>query len=144
MGYTNIAAVAGKGGLFNIVKPTRAGVILETIDDQKKKLVVGGNARVSVLSDISIYTVDAEGSVPVADIFKKIKDEFDDDPGVNSTSDDDELHAFLKHLVPDYDEERVYASDIKKLVSWYNILYKYETDLLSKGSEEEEEEKENK
>ncbi|MCX2742843.1 DUF5606 domain-containing protein [Mangrovivirga sp. M17] len=144
MGYTNIAAVAGKGGLFNIVKPTRAGVILETIDDQKKKLVVGGNARVSVLSDISIYTVDAEGSVPVADVFKKIKDEFDDDPGVNSTSDDDELHAFLKHLVPDYDEERVYASDIKKLVSWYNILYKYEKDLLSKGSEDGEEENENK
>ncbi|NMM48622.1 DUF5606 family protein [Marinigracilibium pacificum] len=137
MGYENIAAVAGKGGLFNIVKPTRAGVILETIDDSKKKLVVGGNARVSVLSDISIYTLDAEGSVPVADIFKKINEEFDNDPGVNSTSDDDELHAFLKHLVPDYDEERVYASDIKKLVSWYNILYKYEKDLLSKGSEEE-------
>ncbi|MEJ2003509.1 MAG: DUF5606 domain-containing protein, partial [Cyclobacteriaceae bacterium] len=118
MEYSDIASVAGKGGLFKVIKPTRTGVILESLDDKRKKLIANATQRISVLSDISIYTTDQEGSTPLPQILKTIHDEFGDDPGIDSTSDPEELKAFLKHILPDYDETRVYPSDIKTLVSW--------------------------
>lgn len=118
-----------------IVKPTRTGVILESMDEKKQKLVAGASHRVSVLSDISIYTNSQEGSVPLEDVFKKIHKEFNDDLGVTPTSDGDELKAFLKHVLPDYDESRVYTSDIKKIISWYNSLLTQAPELLKEEEE---------
>lgn len=120
--FSEIASVAGKGGLFRVVNPTRTGVILESMDEAKKKLVVGMNAKVSVLSDISIYTTDAEGSVPLEKVFEKIHAEFDGDTGLDKKSDADELKSFMQFILPNYDESRVYVSDIKKVVTWYNQL----------------------
>ncbi|WPP49413.1 DUF5606 family protein [Catalinimonas niigatensis] len=134
MDLKDIASISGKGGLFHIVKPTRSGVIVESLDEQKKKLVVGANHRVSVLKEVSIYTTDAEGSVPLEEVFKKIHEEFGDDPGVD-TSDAEELKAFTKHIIPEYDEERVYPSDMKKLVSWYSILLKNAPEVFEKKEE---------
>lgn len=138
MKYSDIASVTGKGGLFKVVKPTRSGVILESLDDSRKKLVASAAQRISVLSDISIYTTDQEGSRPLSEVMHTIYKEFDDDPGITSSSDGDELKAFLKHILPEYDEQRVYVSDIKKLVSWYNVLYKEHPDLLKQAGEEDE------
>ena len=120
--FSEIASVSGKGGLFRVVKPTRTGVILEAMDGTRKKLVVGMNAKVSVLSDISIYTTDADGSVPLEDIFKKMHTEFGADTGLDKNSDAEELKSFMEFILPNYDEERVYVSDIKKVVTWYNQL----------------------
>jgi len=136
MDLSEIAAIAGKGGLFHVLKPSRSGMIVETLDEQKKKMMVNMNHRVSVLKEVSIYTTDAEGAVPLEDVFQKIHEEFGDDPGVD-TSDDEELKAFLKHIVPEYDESRVYTSDMKKLVNWYNILLKYAPDVLEEGKSED-------
>ncbi|MCA6078004.1 DUF5606 domain-containing protein [Fulvivirga sedimenti] len=136
MEYSDIASVAGKGGLFKVIKPTRTGVILESLDDARKKLIANATQRISVLSDISIYTTDQEGSTPLPDIFKTIFDEFEDDPGIDSNSDTDELKAFLKHVLPEYDEQRVYPSDIKKLVSWYKILLKEAPELIKNGNQD--------
>ena len=130
MDLSKIASIAGKGGLFRIMKPTRTGVIVEPLNDQKKKLVIGANYRVSVLQEVSIYTTDGEGSIPLEEVFAKIQQEFGDDPGVD-TSDAEELKAFLKHVVPNYDTERVYTSDMKKLVNWYNILSQHAPEVLS-------------
>lgn len=138
MKYSDIASVAGKGGLFKVVKPTRTGVILESLDDSRKKLVANAAQRISVLSDISIYTTDEEGSQPLSVVMNTIYKEFDEDPGVTPTSDGDELKAFLKHILPNYDEKRVYVSDIKKLISWYNVLYKEQPELLKKAEAEDE------
>jgi hypothetical protein len=135
MEYNEIASVAGKGGLFKVVKPTRSGVILESLDNQKKKIVANATQRISVLSDISIYTTDQEDSRSLSNVLHTIYTEFGDDPGVDSTSDNDELKAFLKHVLPEYDESRVYPSDIKKLVSWYKILHREAPDLLSTNEE---------
>ena len=152
MELQDIAAISGKSGLYKILKPTRTGVIVESIDAHKKRIVVGGNARVSVLKDVSIYTTDADGSVPLEEVLYKIKKEFGDDPGVESTSSSDELEAFMKHVLPNYDAERVYPSDMKKLVMWYYILQKEVPEILEKKeetsekkeqSEKEEDEKEN-
>lgn len=139
MELKEIAAISGKGGLFKIVKPTRTGVILEAIDATKAKLVASASQRVSVLSEISIYTHSQEGSEPLGVVLKKIHAEFGEDTGVSSTSSSEELKAFMKHILPDFDEDRVYTSDIKKLVSWYNILLKEAPELLK--SEEVKEKK---
>jgi hypothetical protein len=140
MDLSEIASISGKGGLFHILKPTRTGVIVETLDDKKKKMVIGASQRVSVLKEVSIYTTDAEGSAPLEDVLIKIHEEFGDDPGVD-TSDQEELKAFMKHILPEYDEERVYPSDMKKLVNWYNILLKQAPGVFEKKEEGEEAEK---
>ena len=139
MELKDIAAITGKGGLFKVLKPSRTGVVLESLDAKKKRLVAGMSQRVSVLEEISIYTTSAEGSVPLADVFLKINEEFGEDPGVDSKSDGDELYAFLRHVLPDFDEEKVYASDIKKLVSWYKILLANYPERFTETPEEQEE-----
>ena len=137
MTYNDIASVSGKGGLFRVIKPTRTGMILESLDDRKQKLVAGLNQKVSALSEISIFTNTNDGSVSLASVLKSIHDEFGKDTGLDSRSDADELMAFLKHVLPDFDETRVYPSDVKKLVSWYNILVKHVPELLKTDGPEE-------
>jgi hypothetical protein len=94
------------------------------LDSQKKKVVVGADAQVSVLSEISIYTNTEEGATPLADVMRKIHSEFDGDTGLNKNSAGDELMSFMEHILPDFDQTRVYTSDIKKLITWYNLLSK--------------------
>ncbi len=122
MEFKEIATVSGKGGLFKILNPTRSGVILESLDEKKTKLIVNANSKVSILHEISIYTTDSEGTVALEEVMRKVHKEFAGDTGLTKTSDNEELKAFLKHILPNYDAERVYVSDIKKLVNWYGIL----------------------
>lgn len=136
MDYSDIASIAGKGGLFKVLKPTRTGVILESLDESKKRLAANASQRISVLSDISIYTTDQEGSTPLEEVFKKIHKEFDNDLGVTPTSEAEELKAFIKHIIPNYDEQRVYVSDIKKLIKWYNSIYEHVPELLKEEKKE--------
>jgi hypothetical protein len=124
MELKDIASVSGKGGLYRIVSPTKSGVILESMDESKSKLVASSNQRISILSEISIYTNSKEGSTPLLEVFQKIKKDFGDDPGVDAESDGAELKSFLQSVLPEFDESRVYVSDIKKLVRWYGIVLK--------------------
>lgn len=135
MELKDIVSVSGKPGLFRILKPTRNGMILESLDEKKKKLVATANYRVSALNEISIYTLDDAGSKPLEEILKKIHDEFGDDPGLDSSSSPGEFSSFLQHILPEYDTERVYPSDIKRLVSWYRVLLKMAPDLLKGNSD---------
>ena len=110
-----VANISGKPGLYRIVKPGRAGVIVETLDAQKKKEPIPVNAKVSVLKDISIYTEQYDKSVPLADLFLKIRELFGaqvemDVKSANAT----ELFDFMAKILPDFDRERVYSSDVKK------------------------------
>lgn len=122
MKLEDIATISGKGGLYKILKPTKSGVILESLDAAKTKLVATSNHKLSVLSEVSIYTTSKEGTVALSDVLKKINTEFGNDLGLDANADGSELKAFLKSVLPDYDEDRVYVSDIKKLVKWYSIL----------------------
>ena len=142
MKFEEIAAVSGKGGLFRIAKPGRSGIILESLDSQKKKVVVGADSQVSVLSEISIYTNTEEGATPLADVMRKIHAEFDGDTGLNKNSASDELQSFMEHILPDFDQSRVYTSDIKKLVSWYNVLAKDYPEVFAEDEATSEEAKE--
>jgi len=137
MEYKDIAAVSGKGGLFRIISPNKSGVILESLNEEKKRMIAGMNNRISVLEEISIYTKTTDGSTPLKEVMQAIYKEFGDDPGVESNSDGEELKAFIKHILPEYDESRVYVSDIKKVVNWYGILLQEAPDLLKQEGEGE-------
>jgi hypothetical protein len=139
MELQEIASVSGKPGLFKVMKPTRTGVILESMDEQKTRLAAGPNHRISVLSEISIYTTTADGSVPLAEVLQTMHKEFGDDPGVDAKSTNEELKAFLQHILPDYDRERVYVSDIKKLLNWYQLLLQQAPEVLKPAEEEKKE-----
>lgn len=133
MTLSDIATISGKGGLFKVLKPAKTGVILESMDEAKTKLVATPNHRLSLLSEISIYTTTKEGTVALADVLKKIKDTFGDDLGLDSDAEGNELKSFLKSVLPEYDENRVYVSDIKKLVKWYGILLKYAPEVFQEN-----------
>ena len=139
MNFKDIATVAGKPGLYKVLKPTRSGVVLESMDEKKAKLVAGMAQRVSILSDISIYTLTEEGAEPLESVMKKIEVEYKGDTGVESSSSDSELRAFLKSILPEFDDARVYTSDIKKLVTWYNIIRAAAPEVLQESSEEQKE-----
>lgn len=131
MELKDLASVSGKGGLYRVVKPGKSGMLLESLDEPKSKLVVGANTKVSLLDEISIYVHSKEGTTPLGSVLKKVKKDFDADLGVDGNSDPAELKAFMKSVLPTYDEDRVYVSDIKKLVKWYEILRKNAPEVLS-------------
>ncbi len=118
-----IANVSGKSGLYRILKPGRAGVIVESLDAKKEKSMIGATARVSVLKDVSIFTDGAQESVPLSEVFLKIRSIHGEkvDIVLKEASDKD-LIEFLNEVLPDFDRSRVYVSDIKKIISWYNTL----------------------
>jgi hypothetical protein len=139
MTLAEIATISGKGGLFKVVAPTKSGVILESLDETKTKLVATTSHRLSLLNEISIYTTSKEGTVALNDVLVKIHAEFGADPGIDNNAGASELKSFMKAILPDYDEDRVYVSDIKKLVKWYDVILKHAPEIL-KGEEKKEEE----
>jgi hypothetical protein len=138
MNLKDIASISGKPGLFKVVKPTRTGVILETIDGQKSRVVANANNRVSILQEISIYTTGKEASIPLEKVFTMIYEKYNKSLKVDSKSEPQALKAFLGEIVPDFDTERVYNSDIKKLVTWYLLITNYLPEVFTSVSEEKE------
>jgi hypothetical protein len=136
MEFSEIASISGKSGLYKILKPGKSAVVLEAMDATKTKIVAGASHRVSVLHEISIYTTTKEGTAPLADVLRKIHEQFGSDLGVDGESDPTELRAFLKAVLPEFDEQRVYVSDIKKLVKWYGILLAEAPETLKSGENE--------
>lgn len=140
MTLSEIATISGKGGLYKVVAPTKSGVVLESLDESKTKIVATTNHRLSLLNEISIYTTTKEGTIGLEKILRKIHAEFGTDLGVDLNSDGSELKAFMKAILPEYDETRVYVSDIKKLVRWYESILKFVPELFVAPEKEKEEE----
>ena len=127
-----IANVAGYSGLYRILKPGRAGVIVESLDEKKAKTMMGPTARVSVLSDISIYVNDdsEEQSVLLGQVLLAINEKYGDTLLVDPKGSTDELADFMASVVPTYDRERVRTTDIKKLIVWYVILRQFAPEIF--------------
>ncbi|MDF7811280.1 DUF5606 domain-containing protein [Hymenobacter sp. YC55] len=117
-----IAAISGMPGLYRLVKPTRAGVIIESLDARAARSVASARNKVSLLQEISIYTQDYDQTVPLTEVFDRIHQKYGTELTVNNKSDDRDLTAFMGEIIPDYDRDRVYMSDIKKLVQWYQAV----------------------
>lgn len=137
MNLKDIASISGKGGLFKVVKPTRNGVILEALDKEGKKMMAGPNSRVSILNEISIYTTDSEGSVPLEKVMKDIYAKENGLLNFDAKTSEAELRNYISEILPNYDEDRVYASDLKKLVSWYNVLFEFAPETFIEKEEKE-------
>jgi hypothetical protein len=127
-----VAHISGKPGLFKVLKPTRTGVIVETLDAAKQKSVVSGQTRISVLKDISLYLADHQDStLPLSDLFLQIHAKFNGQlPLEPKKANDAELYAVIADVVPNYDADRVFASDIKKILNWYLILFTFVPELF--------------
>jgi len=131
MELKELASISGKGGLYKVLKPGKSGMILEAIDDPKSRLVANPNMKMSLLDEISIYTKTKEGTVALGDVLQKIHKEFPGELGVDGNSDPAELKSFLKGVLPEFDEERVYPSDIKKLIRWFELIRKAAPEILA-------------
>jgi hypothetical protein len=131
MELSEIASISGKGGLFKVVKPGKSGVLLESLDAAKTRVVATATQRMSLLSEISIYTTTKEGTVSLAEVLKKIHQDFGNDLGIDANAESNELKSFLKSVLPEYDQDRVYTSDIKKLVKWYSILLEFAPEVFT-------------
>ncbi|POS01567.1 DUF5606 domain-containing protein [Flavobacterium croceum] len=119
MNIDKILAISGKPGLYELKLQTRTGFVAESLTDGKK-ITVGMRSNVSLLSEISMYTYTEEK--PLVEIFRAIAVKENEGPALSTKEDNAKLAAYFKEVVPDYDEDRVYASDIKKALNWYNIL----------------------
>lgn len=117
-----ILSISGKPGLYRLVSRGRGMLIVETVDESKKRVSVGIRDRVTSLNDVSMYT--NEDDKPLMEILQTISDNEGGKPTAishkNATK--EELAAFMAKALPDYDRDRVHDSDIKKLIQWYNIL----------------------
>ena len=121
MSLEKILSISGKPGLYQLKNQTRNGILAESLLDGKK-ISVGARHNVSLLSEISIYTLTEE--VPLREVFAKIAKKENGGEAIDHKVSKDELEEYFFNVMPDYDEERVYASDIKKVVQWYNLLNK--------------------
>jgi len=136
MNLRDVAAVSGKSGLFKVIKPTRNGVILETIDTAKARIVANANSKVSILNEISIYTTTSEGTVLLENVFAKIWEKYNTEIPVSGKSAEHELRSFILEIIPEYDGDRVYFSDLKKIATWYGILALNLPEIFTEVAEE--------
>ena len=130
----DILSISGKGGLFKYVAQARNGIVVESLEDQKRH-VAPSTARVSSLEDIAIFTNEEE--LPLSDLFFLIHEKNDGKAAISHKAAPNELKAQFRELDPEYDEERVYVSDIKKVFQWYNQLLSH--DLLEVVEKENQE-----
>lgn len=135
MNLEKIVAISGKPGLYEIISQTKGGIIVESLVD-KKRLPINAMHNVSVLNDIAIYTHDDE--IPLRNIFKTIANKGSE--VISHKESNDKLISFFNEILPNYDKDRVYPSNIKKIVQWYNILAaaNFDFSLIKEDSEEEE------
>ena len=121
MQLEKIISISGKPGLFKLVSQLKNGFIVEDITT-KKKASISNSSQVSLLDNIAMFTFDKE--VPLFEVFENIAKKYDYKPTISHKSSSDELRTFMAESLPNYDLERVYESDIKKLAQWYNLLHK--------------------
>jgi hypothetical protein len=121
MSLDKILSIGGRPGLYKLLTQTRTGLVAQSLLDNKK-VTVGMSSNVSVLSEIAIYTLEEE--LPLKEVFQKIQlREKGAKTSVNHKSDKLSLEEYFFEVLPNYDEDKVYISDIKKIIQWYNILH---------------------
>jgi hypothetical protein len=121
MNLTGIIAISGKPGLYKVLAQGKNNIIVESLED-KKRVPAYASDRISALDDISIYTYDDDK--PLREIFTSIFEKEKGKETISHKEDQNKLKAYLIEVLPNFDQERVYASDIKKIFQWYNLLHK--------------------
>ena len=119
-----LAAISGMPGLYRLVRAARHGVLVESLDEKATRTLAPARNKVSLLSEISIYTQDPDQTVPLTEVFDRIYQQYGTTVPVTAKSNESELTDFMAGIIPDYDRERVYISDIKKVANWFGIVSK--------------------
>ncbi len=122
MDLSKILSIAGKNGLFKVVSQAKNAVIVESLTDGKR-FPAFGNEKISSLEEISVFTTGDD--IALKNIFKAFFEKLEGKPAIDSKSDNPSLKKFFLEMVPDFDQDRVYVSDIKKMVAWYNMLLQH-------------------
>lgn len=137
MDFSEILAISGKPGLFKMVAKTKNGVVVESLIDERR-IPAFAHEKISSLEEISIFTEDEDLSLK--EVFKLIHDKQDGEKAIDHKSDNKTLKSYFEEIIPNYDKDRVYVSDIKKVIYWYNLLV--EKDILDYSEIEEKKEEE--
>ncbi len=138
MKLEGILSISGYGGLFKVLTKKKNGLIVEELETKKRMQVNHNNFKVNILESIEIFTYDDD--LPLIDVFKNIYKKENGGKAIDKKSSSDDLKKYFYEVLENYDKERVYVSNIKKIISWYNILHKKG---IMKFEEEEKEVKEN-
>jgi hypothetical protein len=139
MDFSKILSISGKSGLFQVVSQLKNAVLVESLLD-KKRFPAFAHEKISSLEEIAVFTATEEK--PLKEILKAIYDKLEGKPALDAKSDNKLLQEFFLEVVPDYNSERVYISDIRKIISWYNLLLEHQLlDFTEKEEEKSEEEK---
>ena len=142
MDLSEILAITGKPGLFKMVAKTKSGVVVESLINEKR-IPAFAHEKISSLEEISIFTEDEDLSLK--EVFKLIHDKQDGEKAIDHKSDNKILKSFFEEVIPNYDKDRVYVSDIKKVINWYNLLVEKDIlDFLETEEKKEEEKDESK
>ena len=138
MKLDKIIAIGGKPGLFKLLTQTKSGFVAESLIDGKR-LTVNLRNQVSVLSEISVFTLEEEKPLP--EVFELLlQKENGSTSSISHKADKLALEEYFFEILPNYDEDRVYPSDIKKIIRWYNILVEHKLLEISEDKEQDKEE----
>lgn len=133
MDLSKILSISGKPGLYKLVGEAKANLVVESLTDGKRGPAFS-HERISTLEEISIYTESED--IALKEVFRKIHDKYGDEPAPNPKKvSSNDVKKLFEEILPDYDQEQVYVSDMKKVFTWYNFLL--EKDLLDFTEEEE-------
>jgi hypothetical protein len=132
-----IIAISGQSGLFKVLSEGKNTVIVESLLTGKRSTVYT-DAKMSALEDIAVYT--SKEDLPLRKVFKKIADKENGGKSIDAKNSPEELKKYFAEVLPDYDKEKVYFSDIKKVISWYNLLQ--DKGMLDLEDEQEEKKEE--
>jgi hypothetical protein len=120
MDLSKILSISGKPGLYKLVGEAKANLVVESLTDGKRGPAFS-HERISTLEEISIYTESED--IALKEVFRKIHDKFGDNPAPNpKKASANEIKKLFEEVLPDYDQEQVYVSDMKKVFTWYNFL----------------------
>lgn len=137
MNLSGIISISGKPGLYTVVGQSKSNVIVESVIDGKRFPAFASN-RISALEDISIYTYDDD--ILLSEVYNALYKKLNGEDAPSHKEDIEKLSDLLREILPEYDEERVFPSDIKKLFQWYNILESAGKLILKESNEDEEKE----
>jgi hypothetical protein len=129
----DILSISGEPGLFKFIAQGKNAMIVEHLETKRRSSAFG-SAKVSSLEEITVYT--EKEDIPLGKIFDLISDKNNGGPAIDYKSDPEKLKAWFSEILPEYDKDKVYTSDIKKIAHWYNILH--ELNLLVKDEPEKE------
>ncbi|HXK74508.1 MAG TPA: DUF5606 domain-containing protein, partial [Bacteroidales bacterium] len=123
MDLSKILSITGKNGLFKLISQTKTNFIVEALSDGKR-FAEFSHTGVAILDNISIYTEDED--LPLTKVFQLIYQKEEGKPIAEISGDKSKLKSYFEEVLPNYDKERVYVSNIKKVLQWYNILIEHQ------------------